>query len=1233
MKGYSKTIQNGDFLWLIFNAQKNSFKINLSFGYILENQDLEYRYWHTSTNNGTYFQYSKLIKNRTNFADFIQEFINIDPIQQLEREDYHQKITMITNLTFYVYKQYLAPLGGFSCKCPLPKNVIKNKSIISFNRYNDNLCFYRCLAYDHIKVNHKRKTLLNKFTKDFQKKANVHFKNKPPIINMENMYKYEYLFKINIAIYRMDNNNGVYTVYNHKKFPGRSEIKLFACYCDNHFTGHLCYINNWKLFSKSYLCDICEIYFSSKSNLIKHQKNIQCSNTPRDVFRNIIFNYNATDVFHILERKYEVFFTEKNSHSYFACFDFESMLPKIHLTSGLTKNNEPVTTYVQNHIPISVSVFSNVPNFNNIPKFILSSGNVDELISEFIAFLNEISDTVYALTTLERLTTINHICNSLNIEENKLPPNIIKKINEIYRILPVFSFNGGNYDINIMKHHFFKHFTKPSVLKRGNNYLTIKTEKLKFLDISNYLQAGTSYDKFLKAFNASQTKAFFPYSWLDDLSKLNETRLPPKECFFNDLKNKPISDNDYSSCQKAWVRFKMKSMKDYLRFYNNLDTIPFVECISRMFELHKVRGVDIFRDAISLPGVSLYLLFSRCNDPYETSVSQGEHQLIKDAIVGGPSILFSRYSEINKTYIKSHIYEQPLKVMQISGYDANSLYLSTFENLFPSGIMSYRVLDPNSTYLKPIKRPKKYTRELQWLICMEKELGVPLITSLSPGGQQKVEQLYYVDGYYKNPDTGERILCEFLGCKFHGCKDCFGSNADQQKYYETHQKLQFFTNLPDVTLYVIWDHDFKDFMRDTFTEFNITRKEYLHSVIPKTLLYNKKISQKHLLKMIKQESIFGLVRCSVYIDENYYGYYDDFPPIFKIASVTRDHVTGHMKDHILKENLMSQPRTMLISTMYAENQPFITPQISWFLKRNILHNHEVFRIRDISEFIEFNPKKSFKTFMDDIISDRIAGDQDPNQKIQSVLAKNLGNAAYGKCCTRKDKLDKIYYANEENTLKYINTPFFKDLKCLSEDLYEVRTGHKKIQWNLPRQIGVFVYGYAKLRMLSFYYDFIHKFLLDNTYQLLYMDTDSLYCSFGYPTLDECVKPELKTEFENEKNKWLVSSPTDRTVGLFKREFSGSAFVGLNSKTYFCQGFTDGDNKLSCKGVKKTLNDLTLEVYKSVLDSTESIRTTNKGIKMYQDKMYTYEQVKDGLSYLYVKRKVLEDKIHTTTLVI
>ena len=74
---------------------------------------------------------------------------------------------------------------------------------------------------------------------------------------------------------------------------------------------------------------------------------------------------------------------------------------------------------------------------------------------------------------------------------------------------------------------------------------------------------------------------------------------------------------------------------------------------------------------------------------------------------------------------------------------------------------------------------------------------------------------------------------------------------------------------------------------------------------------------------------------------------------------------------------------------------------------------------------------------------------------------------------------------------------------------------RTVRHDLPLQIGVAVYSYAKLRMLEFW-KFVHKYLDNDLYQFMEMDTDSLYIAFAKDTIDECVKEELKEEWKTEK---------------------------------------------------------------------------------------------------------------------
>ena len=58
-------------------------------------------------------------------------------------------------------------------------------------------------------------------------------------------------------------------------------------------------------------------------------------------------------------------------------------------------------------------------------------------------------------------------------------------------------------------------------------------------------------------------------------------------------------------------------------------------------------------------------------------------------------------------------------------------------------------------------------------------------------------------------------------------------------------------------------------------------------------------------------------------------------------------------------------------------------------------------------------------------------------------------------------------------------------------------------------------------MLEFYYDFLDHFVDRRSFELLQMDTDSLYIGIAGKNLDDVVRPEFREEFEGCKKKWLA----------------------------------------------------------------------------------------------------------------
>ena len=67
------------------------------------------------------------------------------------------------------------------------------------------------------------------------------------------------------------------------------------------------------------------------------------------------------------------------------------------------------------------------------------------------------------------------------------------------------------------------------------------------------------------------------------IGKLEDRAIPPQETFYSRLKNEDISDDDYARCHAVWRDNRMKTMRDFLMWYNNRDVEPFLEAIDKQF--------------------------------------------------------------------------------------------------------------------------------------------------------------------------------------------------------------------------------------------------------------------------------------------------------------------------------------------------------------------------------------------------------------------------------------------------------------------------------------------------------------------------------------------------------------------------------------------------------------------------------------------------------------------------
>ena len=120
-------------------------------------------------------------------------------------------------------------------------------------------------------------------------------------------------------------------------------------------------------------------------------------------------------------------------------------------------------------------------------------------------------------------------------------------------------------------------------------------------------------------------------------------------------KSNPLkTEEDYLNLKEIWTSQGMQTFKDYLIYYNNPDTGPFVTALSSFVSIYTEQKIDIFKDFVTIPGVARKLLYASSNSNFSLINQQNAnlYYTYRKNIVGGPSIIFSRYHEKGLTNIK-----------------------------------------------------------------------------------------------------------------------------------------------------------------------------------------------------------------------------------------------------------------------------------------------------------------------------------------------------------------------------------------------------------------------------------------------------------------------------------------------------------------------------------------------------------------------------------------------------
>ena len=99
--------------------------------------------------------------------------------------------------------------------------------------------------------------------------------------------------------------------------------------------------------------------------------------------------------------------------------------------------------------------------------------------------------------------------------------------------------------------------------KSGVDFLFLKNDKI----------CRTKGKFCKKKFKMLKRKLPFCYNYFNKIERLNETKLPPIEEFYNKLTGEACSTEEYMLAQELWKMFEMKTLKDFVSLYLNNDVI------------------------------------------------------------------------------------------------------------------------------------------------------------------------------------------------------------------------------------------------------------------------------------------------------------------------------------------------------------------------------------------------------------------------------------------------------------------------------------------------------------------------------------------------------------------------------------------------------------------------------------------------------------------------------------
>ena len=161
--------------------------------------------------------------------------------------------------------------------------------------------------------------------------------------------------------------------------------------------------------------------------------------------------------------------------------------------------------------------------------------------------------------------------------ENGLIGKFKKHIDKLTQAFYIYTFNGGNYDYNLLHRFIVAHMKqtrkmwKPlNIIKKDSRFvkMTIPNTGIHFVDVIDLTGPGSSLSSFASMTGQTETKMIFPFSQFKNADFLKRKKLPTqKKSWYNDLKQEFYTDDEIKKARHDFKNSKAKNIGEYLEHY------------------------------------------------------------------------------------------------------------------------------------------------------------------------------------------------------------------------------------------------------------------------------------------------------------------------------------------------------------------------------------------------------------------------------------------------------------------------------------------------------------------------------------------------------------------------------------------------------------------------------------------------------------------------------------------